>query len=381
MASYEPRANRYHLLMSSSDDTPTPPALTDTNFPRLTLSPPPKYTTTATAPSMTPLSNPSKQPASSTPSAEGGLTSWSTAFLASKPQPVRDGVTRLLALQHAYTRLMMQYQEEAGALERKYQALARPLFEQRTAAIAGILNPSPSGSSRRGGGGRNGSGGIPEFWLAAMRNEPSLRDLIMPRDEEVLGLLRDIRVETSQGDGERGFALVFDFGAAAQNPWFDNTELRKTYVYARAADSPGGDGEDIYGSEYTYSAVRGDVVRWKAGMDLTVRDGGWDHEEGESFFAWFTAPERPVDEEDEEAMRRFEWLLELDFDYGEVFKDKVIPYAVHWYTGEATLYEEEDEEDDDDEDDDEEEDDDDEDDEDEEDEDEPPAYRVTRGRV
>ncbi len=328
------------------------------------------------------------------------LTSWSSAFIADKPQPVQDGVIRLMDLQHRYTRLMMQYQEEAAALERKYQALAQPLYEARTATISGILDPITSSTSstssyaypsgRRGsktspsrGSGGNGSG-IPDFWLSALKNEPSLADLIAPRDEPVLALLRDIRLEGSLPGGRRGFALVFVF---APNNWFRNAELRKTYTYARAVDGPGGEAEaveDIYGSDYTYHESFGDVVEWEEGRNLVELrvEGGEDEDEEdvdddrrESFFTLFSPPEKPVGvEEDSEEMRRFQWLLELDFDYGEVFKDKVIPYAVHWYTGEARLYEDDDDDEEDDdedeedehEDEDEEDDDDDDDDEEEE---------------
>ena len=339
------------------------------------------------------------------------LTSWSSAFIADKPQSVQDGVIRLMDLQHRYTRLMMQYQEEAAALERKYQALAQPLYEARTATISGILDPTtttstssyahPSGRrssnktsppSLSGMSGRSGSG-IPDFWLSALKNEPSIADLIAPRDEPVLALLRDIRLEGALPGGRRGFALVFVF---APNPWFRNAELRKTYTYARAVDGPGGEAEaveDIYGSDYTYHESFGDVVEWERGRNLVElrEEAGEDEEDGdvdddrrESFFALFSPPEKPVGvEEDSEEMRRFLWLLELDFDYGEVFKDKVIPYAVHWYTGEARLYEDEDdddEDDDDEEEDDEDEDEEDDDDDDDEEEEEEEHHHVVRRR-
>ena len=85
------------------------------------------------------------------------------------------------------------------------------------------------------------------------------------------------------------------------------------------------------------------MIHWKEGKDL-VGGRGYDEEEVESFFSLFKAPVKPEGSDGEE-MRRYQWLLELDFDYGGVFKDKVIPYALHWYTGEATLYEDEEEED------------------------------------
>lgn len=57
----------------------------------------------------------------------------------------------------------------------------------------------------------------------------------------------------------------------------------------------------------------------------------------DSFFNFFSPPDTPSPE-DENAVEDIEWLLD-DCARGEEFKEKVIPYAVHWYTGEATLFE------------------------------------------
>ena len=57
----------------------------------------------------------------------------------------------------------------------------------------------------------------------------------------------------------------------------------------------------------------------------------------DSFFHFFEPPDTPS-AGDENAVEDIEWLLE-DCDLGEEFKEKVIPHAVHWYTGEASLFE------------------------------------------
>lgn len=235
---------------------------------------------------------------------------------------------------------MMQYQEEALALERKYQALVQPLYDERKETITGLRDRCSTPD------------GIPDFWLNAMNNEPSIAELIAPRDREVLRKLKDIKLE-SLPNGERGFVLVFTFG---MNKFFWNGELRKSYTYTCAADSgPIESAEDIYSSEYTYHESMGDVIHWKDGVNLIKqKEEDEDGDQIESFFAFFSEPAKP-DEEGEDAdeeMRTYEWLLELDFDYGEVFKEKVIPYAVHWYTGEAALYEDADDDDSEDDDDD-----------------------------
>jgi len=81
----------------------------------------------------------------------------------------------------------------------------------------------------------------------------------------------------------------------------------------------------------------------------------------ESFFNFF-APPKPPQEDDEDAASDIEERLELDYQLGEDIKEKLIPRAVDWFTGEALQFEaldefdeaEFDEEDDEDEDDDDE---------------------------
>lgn len=83
----------------------------------------------------------------------------------------------------------------------------------------------------------------------------------------------------------------------------------------------------------------------------------------ESFFNFFSPPQPPA-ADDESVASDIEERLELDYQLGEDIKEKLIPRAIDWFTGEALQFEEvgedfdgdefEDDEDDEDEDDDEE---------------------------
>jgi nucleosome assembly protein 1-like 1 len=64
----------------------------------------------------------------------------------------------------------------------------------------------------------------------------------------------------------------------------------------------------------------------------------------ESFFNFFSPPKAPSDDDDVEATSDIEERLELDYQLGEDIKEKLIPRAVDWFTGEALQYEELDEE-------------------------------------
>lgn len=64
----------------------------------------------------------------------------------------------------------------------------------------------------------------------------------------------------------------------------------------------------------------------------------------ESFFNFFSPPKAP-DDEDEDAASDIEERLELDYTLGEDMKEKLIPRAIDWFTGEALQFEDEIEED------------------------------------
>jgi hypothetical protein len=59
-------------------------------------------------------------------------------------------------------------------------------------------------------------------------------------------------------------------------------------------------------------------------------------------------PEDDAELEDEEA-EKLQELMEADYDTGSVLKEKIVPRAVAWFTGEAIEMDDEDDEDDDDE--------------------------------
>jgi nucleosome assembly protein 1-like 1 len=60
----------------------------------------------------------------------------------------------------------------------------------------------------------------------------------------------------------------------------------------------------------------------------------------ESFFNFFSPPKAPTDEDDDDAATDIEERLELDYQLGEDIKEKLIPRAIDWFTGEALQFEE-----------------------------------------
>ena len=62
----------------------------------------------------------------------------------------------------------------------------------------------------------------------------------------------------------------------------------------------------------------------------------------DSFFNFFTPPKPPNEEDEEAPADDIEERLELDYTLGEDIKEKLIPRAIHWFTGEALQMESDD---------------------------------------
>lgn len=290
----------------------------------------------------------------------GSLVGRSSGYIESLPASVRRRVAGLKGIQGEHAKLEAEFQEEVLELEKKYFAKFTPLYEKRAAIIDGKAEPtdeevkagektddddepadvpmkeedkSPEPADEN-------VAGVPEFWLSAMKNQISLAEMITDRDEAALKHLRDIRMEYLD---KPGFRLIFDF---AENEFFTNKTITKTYFYRT---------ESGYGGDFIYDHAEGDKILWKTGKDLTTLVESKKQRNKntkqtrivkktvptESFFNFFSPPTAP-DEDDEETTfdDDIEVRLELDYQLGEDIKEKLIPRAIDWFTGEALQYEE-----------------------------------------
>ena len=304
----------------------------------------------------------------------GSLVGRSSGYIESLPAPVRRRVAGLKGVQKEHAKLEGEFQEEVLELEKKYFAKYTPLYEKRAKIVNGASEPTDDeikageqedeeenegikGEPAEATEAEEDMVGIPEFWLSAMKNQVSLAELITDRDEPALKLLTDIRMEYLE---KPGFRLIFEF---AENEFFSNKTISKTYFYQE---------ESGYGGEFIYDHAEGDKIDWRPGKDLTVRveskkqrnkskainpqshylsDTPSDTKQTrvvkktvptESFFNFFDPPKAP-EEEGQEATSDIEERLELDYQLGEDIKEKLIPRAIDWFTGEALQFEEVDE--------------------------------------
>ncbi|KAL9641378.1 MAG: hypothetical protein Q9204_000013 [Flavoplaca sp. TL-2023a] len=289
----------------------------------------------------------------------GSLVGKSSGYIESLPAPVRRRVAGLKGVQKEHSKLEVQFQEEVLQLEKKYFAKFSPLYEKRAKIVNGATEPteeevkageSPDGEDQESAKAESPEdqeahgnvAGIPEFWLSAMKNQVSLAELITARDEAALKLLTDIRMEYLE---KPGFRLIFEF---AENEFFANQQLTKTYYYQE---------ESGYGGDFIYDHAEGDKINWRTDKDLTVTIESKKQRNKntkqtrvvkktvptESFFNFFDPPKAPSADDDDVASD-VEERLELDYQLGEDIKEKLIPRAIDWFTGEALQFEELDEE-------------------------------------
>lgn len=293
----------------------------------------------------------------------GTLVGKPSGYIDSLPQAVKDRIAGLKGVQAEHSKLEAQFQEELLELEKRFFKKYEPLYQRRAKIISGDEEPTADeittgkelneelekSEEDNNSEEKSEENGIPEFWLTALRNLVPVAETISDRDEEALGYLKDIRMNYLE---KPGFALVFEF---SENPYFENKTLTKTYYYQE---------ETGYGGDFIYDHAEGDDIKWKSQENnLTVRvekrKQRNKHTKAtrtiektiptESFFQFFNPPKAPhmnedgeqVDEdgEEEEIPEDLEERLEMDYQLGEEIKEKLIPRAVDWYTGEALEYE------------------------------------------
>merc|ERR1712186_8991 len=193
--------------------------------------------------------------------------------------------------------------------------------------------------------------GVPEFWLTIFKNVELLQEMVQEHDEPVLKHLHDITVTFSEQP--MGFTLHFYF---APNDYFSNSVLTKEYEMKcePSEDDPFSfEGPEIF-------KCKGCAINWKQGKNLTVKTVKKKQKhkskgnvrtitkqvKNDSFFNFFDPPPLPEDPEAEVDAETQE-LLTADFEIGHYIRERIIPRAVLFFTGEALEeddYDEEEEE-------------------------------------
>nr|GMC58924.1 nucleosome assembly protein 1 [Ipomoea batatas] len=239
--------------------------------------------------------------------------------------------------------LEVEYTMEKATLDAKYQKIYYPLYQQRFKIVSGAEEVEGNNGTQNIGVEGDKDKGIPSFWLVAMKNNQQIAKAICEKDEGALAYLKDI--EWSMVDTE---SFKIDFFFEKSNPFFSNPVLTKTYYMLRH--------EILLGTE-------GSLIEWYPGKSLT--ENTTRKKVIDKRVAVLSAKNKePMTATEEESFSFFNFFGPLEvlmadhqvvtkISGGITIRDKIIPDALYWYTGEAL----EDDEDDDDYEDDEDEDD------------------------
>ena len=203
------------------------------------------------------------------------LVGQSSGYIESLAPNVRRRVAGLKGVQKEHSKLESAFQEEVLQLEKKYFAKFTPLYQKRAAIVNGQNEPTDEEvkagekesedeegkvtikTTAEEGEEDKPETGIPEFWLSAMKNEPSVAGMITDEDVDALRSLTDLRMEYLD---KPGFRLIFEFSA---NDFFNNKQLSKAYYYQE---------ETGYGGDFIYDHAEGDKIDWKSeSKNLTVK--------------------------------------------------------------------------------------------------------------
>uniref|UniRef100_A0A8C1GPG7 Nucleosome assembly protein 1-like 4 n=1 Tax=Cyprinus carpio TaxID=7962 RepID=A0A8C1GPG7_CYPCA len=288
------------------------------------------------------------------------------------PKTVKRRVYALKRLQLQSANIEAKFYEEVHELERKYAGLYQPNFDKRRDIVAGAVEPTDEEcewqsdreeeelaedlqkkaaleEKQADSAGADDPRGVPEFWLTIFKRVDMLAEMLQEHDEPILKHLQDITVKFSEPGQPMSFTLEFYF---EPNSYFSNTVLTKVYKMKSEPDA-----EDPFSFEGPEIIdCEGCKIDWHKGKDVTVRIVKKKQKHKgrgtvrtvtkevpqESFFNFFNPEKASPDGMDVD----LDFTLTTDFEIGHFFRERVIPRAVLYFTGEALeddeSYEEED---------------------------------------
>jgi len=301
----------------------------------------------------------------------GNMVGGNSGYIQSLPKVVKRRIKALKKIQFEATKIEAEFYREVHRLECEYATKYAPLFEKRSTMVTGVYEPNndeadwPSDdekddlavsdsndevktkasieekkeeSAEKTDDKDEDVKGIPGFWLTIFKNVDMLSEMIQTQDEPILNHLQDVKVEFKEKD-PMGFTLEFYF---EPNDFFENKKLTKEYTMRSEPDEA--DPFSFEGPEIV--KCQGCKIDWKKGKNVTVKTVKKKQKhkasgttrtisktvQSDSFFNFFTPPTPPDDEEMDEDT---EALLAADFEIGHFIRERIVPRAVLYFTGEA----------------------------------------------
>ncbi|XP_020799821.1 nucleosome assembly protein 1-like 1 isoform X4 [Drosophila serrata] len=223
----------------------------------------------------------------------------------------RNTITELKKLYLETINLDVALQRDIYNMEKNYEERHNAIFEKRKKILEEFRKQSHGDSTP--------NENVSNFWLKVLK--ASYTEFISKKDEKILSHLIDVRSRL-YNDPEVKFDIEFHFD---KNEYFTNSVLKKTYFLNCLPDPKDPlsyDGAEIYKCE-------GCTIDWKTPKNCeNSSDSG-----APSFFNFFSPPSVPGDPEDDQFCD-INAILQNDFELGFYLKERVIPKAVIFFTGE-----------------------------------------------
>jgi len=334
------------------------------------------------------------------------LEGMQSPFFESLPKTMKNRVYAIRNIQRDHVKLEAEFYNEINQVEQKFHEKYLELYDRRLNIISGKYEPKADECEHsededdeeetkevNGSGDAEGKNkdmtddnslenaskdddlpspfpedvvGVPEFWSTVLRSAATTNELIDECDENILKSLSNITLNYLKPeeacteefkDGIIGFRISFHFD---ENDYFSDKVLTKTYKLRLTPDE-----EDVL----TYEGPEiieciGCKINWKSdevNVTKTIikkkqknkKTGAvrviTSSEAKESFFNYFSSIEDKLklvkmeDTEIEEDEDQESFMREADYEIGHFIRERLIPKAVLYYTGE--LNDEDDEED------------------------------------
>lgn len=304
-----------------------------------------------------------------------GLEGMRSTFYGALPKPVKNRVNACRNIHKEFVGMESEFYREINELEQKYHNKYTNLYERRKKIIAGEYEPNEE-ECKKGEDEESDDEcpddamdgiklppsfpedvkGVPEFWLTVLKSAQCTDALIEDHDEPLLCKLKDVTLtydNEKSVEGFIGFTLNFWF---EPNEYFEETVLKKEYKLRLTPDK-----DEIL----TYEGpeivqAQGTTITWKKDKNVTkkiLKKKQKNKKTGhtrttttevsqDSFFNYFTSIELRVEnmkkhleeagEEDseEDDFDQQAAMLEADYEIGHFIRERLIPRAVLYYTGE-----------------------------------------------
>jgi len=296
-----------------------------------------------------------------------------SGYVETLPKKVQRRIKALKNLQKTTCDLECQFYKDVHALEHKYNKLFEPTHSKRQEIIAGRYEPNDDecqweseAEDKEDDAAEDevnqiakkvdevkldeNVAGIPSFWLTIFKSCPILQEMVQENDEPLFEMLEDIKVNVSAPEApEMYFELEFHF---AENDYFTDKVLRKKYLLQSEPEQD----EPFSYEGPEIKSTTGCQINWKEGKNLTVKTVKKKQKHknkgtvrtvtkevpADSFFNFF---DPPAVEDEDEMDDDMEALLSTDYEIGHLLRERIVPRAVLFFTGDDEYDDEEEESD------------------------------------